>query len=134
MEKGSADNTPEHPEVELIRRTERERLRALVDVDLEVAWRLHAEGFQLVTPGGAAYSREEYLGDIASGDVDYLVWEPTSEIEVHVYGDGAVIRYRAHIEIVVRGEKDVLNTWHTDSYEKRDGQWQVLWSQATRIR
>jgi hypothetical protein len=132
MEKVS--NPEEDPEAALIRATERERLRALVDADMEVAWRLHADGFQLVTPSGAAYSREEYLGDIASGEVDYLVWEPTSEIEVRVYGEGAVIRYRAHIEILVRGEKDVANTWHTDSYEKHDGQWQVLWSQATRIR
>jgi hypothetical protein len=129
-----ADSTQEHPEADIIRATERERLSALVDADMDVAWRLHAEGFQLVTPGGATYSREEYLGDIASGDVDYLVWEPTSEIEVRVYGDGAVIRYRAHIEIVFGDNKDVANTWHTDSYEKRGGQWQVVWSQATRIR
>jgi hypothetical protein len=128
------DTTQKHPEAELIRATERERLRALVDADMDVAWRLHAEDFQLVTPGGATYSREEYLGDIASGEIDYLVWEPTSEIEVRVYGEGAVIRYRAHIEIVFGDSKDVLNTWHTDSYEKHDGQWQVVWSQATRIR
>ena len=129
-----ADNPQEDLEADIIRATERERLRALVDADMEVAWRLHAEGFQLVTPSGATYSREEYLGDIASGEVDYLVWEPTSEIEVRVYGEGAVIRYQAQIEIVFGDNKDVLNTWHTDSYEKRDGQWQVLWSQATRIR
>ena len=23
--------------------------------------------------------------------------------------------------------------WHTDIYELRDGRWQVVWSQATRI-
>lgn len=129
-----ADTIQEDPEANLIRATERERLRALVDADMDVAWRLHAEGFQLVTPGGGTYSREQYLGDIASGEVDYLVWEPTSEIEVRVYGEGAVIRYRAHIEILVGGEKDVADTWHTDSYEKHDGQWQVVWSQATRTR
>ena len=131
MEK--AANPEEHPEADIIRATERERLRALVEADMEVAWRLHAEGFQLVTPGAATYSREEYLGDIASGEVDYLVWEPTSEIEVRVYGEGAVIRYRAHIEILVGGTLHVANTWHTDSYEKRDGQWQVVWAQATSI-
>ncbi len=37
-----------------IRAIERERLRALVDVDLEVAERLHADDFQLINPGGGS--------------------------------------------------------------------------------
>jgi hypothetical protein len=28
----------------------------------------------------------------------------------------------------------LLHCWHTDSYEQRDGRWQVVWSQATEIR
>jgi hypothetical protein len=121
-------------EVEILRETERERLRALVEADMDVAERLHAHDFQLINPVGAALSREQYLGGIASGDIDYLVWEPDS-IEVRLYGDGAVIRYRARLEIVAFGQPMPLSQfWHTDAYEKRDGQWQVVWSQATEIR
>jgi hypothetical protein len=113
---------------------ERRRLRALVDADVAAAHELHADDFQLITPGGRSLSKDEFLGEIASGEVDYLVWEP-EEIEVRVHANGGCLRYRATIEIITDGEKigpDRL--WHTDFYEKQKGRWRVVWSQATRIR
>ena len=119
-------------EADLIRATERQRLRALVGANVEVARRLHAYDFQLINPRGEPISKEQYLGGIASGQIDYVVWEPDSEIEVRLYGRGAVIRYRSRLEIVVQGQKVPLQRyWHTDSYEKRKGSWQIVWSQAT---
>jgi len=120
-------------EADLIRESERQRLRALVEANIEVAHQLHAHDFQLINPAGISISKDQYLGGIESGDINYLVWEPET-IEVRLYGQGAVIRYRAQIEIIVMGQKASLRTWHTDSYEKRDGRWQVVWSQATEIK
>jgi Domain of unknown function (DUF4440) len=117
-----------------IRATEHERLRALVAQDMDVARRLHADDFQLVPPGGHPISKAEYLADVASGAVHYLVFEPISPIEVRLYGDAAAIRYQSHIDIIVGGEHLEPNLyWHTDTYECRDGRWQAVWSQATRI-
>jgi hypothetical protein len=119
-------------ESDLIRATERERLRALVEGDVAAARLLHADDFQLINPRGESVSQEQYLGGIQSGQIDYLVWEPESSIDVRVQGDAAVIRYRSKLEIVVQGERVPLRRyWHTDTYEKRDGRWQVVWSQAT---
>ena len=118
-----------------IRATERERLRALVDAEMDTANRLHADDFQLVNPGGGTLSKAEYLGGIGSGGIDYLVFEPASEIAVRLYAQAALIRYRSDLEIVVGGESIPRgNYWHTDLYEQRDGRWQVVWSQATAIR
>jgi hypothetical protein len=119
---------------EAIRALERERLRALVAADMEIARQLHADDFQLITPSGSTYSKEEYLSRIASGVFNYLVWEPDSPIEVRLYGQTAVIRYGAQLEGIMRGEPmELARYWHTDSYEYRAGRWQVVWSQATRI-
>ncbi|MBA2598037.1 MAG: nuclear transport factor 2 family protein, partial [Chloroflexia bacterium] len=53
---------------------------------------------------------------------------------VRLYGEAAVIRYLARIEIVVGGEATPLrHYWHTDLYEKRFGDWRNIWSQATAI-
>ena len=53
---------------------------------------------------------------------------------MRLYGQVALIRYQARIEITVAGrELAPVRTWHTDSYELRDGHWQVVWSQATAI-
>lgn len=121
-------------EAELLRETERTRLRALVGSDLGRARELHAPDFQLITPIGMALSKEEYLGAIASGQIRYLVWEP-ADIAVRQYDNAAAIRYRAQLEVLFGEHKVPLSDyWHTDIYEKRDGQWMVVWSQATSIR
>src|SRR5215210_791644 len=110
------ENTQEATEQDEIREIERARLHALVEADMETATRLHADDFQLVSPGGRTYSKEEYLGGIASGNIDYLAWEPVSEIAVRLHGQVADIRYRSQLEIVFRGEKSVGFYWHTDTY------------------
>jgi hypothetical protein len=125
---------PRPPSPESFRERERQRLRALVDADLDLARSLHADDYQLVTPGGATLSRDGYLDGIATGELDYLVFEPASEIAISVYDRAAAVRYQARIEILVSGQLDSGLFWHTDMYELRDGRWQAVWSQATRIR
>ena len=128
----TADQDPS-PEAELIRDTERARLRALVEGDIETAGRLHATEFQLITPIGMALSKNDYLGAIASGQIKYLAWEP-GPIAVRYQHSHAVIRYRARLEVVFGGHTVAPGDyWHTDTYERRDGQWVVVWSQATAI-
>ena len=127
--------TPSFQDVtEQLRAVERERLRALVDKDVPLASRLHTDDFQLINPLGGSLSKSEYLGAIAAGEIDYLSWEP-GNIEVRIYGDTAVIRYQADLKIRVKAIPDAPSGrfWHTDVYERRNGSWQVVWSQATQI-
>jgi uncharacterized protein DUF4440 len=128
-----SERTPvgEDRDAELLRSTERERLRALVNGDVERATQLHTEDFQLINPLGGALSKEQYLGGIGSGQIRYLYWEPDS-IAVRLYGDVAVLRYRSQLEIVVQGRHIPRQRyWHTDLYERHGAQWQVVWSHAT---
>lgn len=118
-------------DADVLRQLERERLRALVEADVQRARELHAEEFQLVNPRGETLTKDQYLGGIESRRLDYLLWEPVSHIAVRLHGDAAVIRYRSRLEIVVDGQRvPEAQYWHTDSYEKHAGKWQVVWSQA----
>src|SRR3954453_7255612 len=65
-----------------IREIERQRLHALVTGDLAAADLLHADDFQLITPSGRTLSKQDYLGGISSGHLNYRLWEIDSEIEV----------------------------------------------------
>jgi hypothetical protein len=115
---------------------ERRRLRCLVEVRVQEADELHTSDFQIVTPNGGVWNKQEYLGGIAAGQIDYRRFEPVSEIDVMV-GEGiAVLKYRSEIDISVAGqEPGPLKCWHLDCYERGadDGLWRVRWSQATEI-
>jgi hypothetical protein len=113
---------------------ERQRLRALVDGDGVTASRLHAVDYELITPGGSALSRADYLDGIAAGRLRYRRFEPLGEVRTRVHGDAAIARYRVHIDIDFEGGHEAGEFWHTDYWERRDGRWQAVWSHATRIR
>jgi hypothetical protein len=130
----TAGGATSRADADAIRATERTRLRALVDANVDVARQLHADDFQLITPSGTPVSKDQYLGGIAAGQVDYLFWEADS-IAVRLYGNAAVIRYPSQLEIIFQGQHiSRRRYWHTDAYERRYGRWQVVWSQATEIR
>lgn len=119
--------------VEALRDSERQRLAALVERNMEVAHALHADDYGLITPGGAVLSKQDYLSGIASGTLRYSRFEPDGEIAVRVWGTAAALRYQVRIDIDWEGGRDSGRFWHTDIYELRDGRWQAVWSQATRI-
>ena len=113
---------------------ERRRLRALVERDLVAAEQLHADDYQLITPGGADLSKRDYLDEIRSGALRYHVFEAASEVSVKAHGDLGVLRYQAQIEIDFPDGHEEGRFWHTDVYQRRRGRWQAVWSHATRIR
>jgi hypothetical protein len=119
---------------ERLRAIERERLHALVTADIETAERLHADDFKLITPGGGALSKEEYLGGIASGKIRYLIFEAESPIAVRLSERMAALRYQSRLDIVYDGDHAGLRRYfHTDIYERNEtGDWRIVWSQATR--
>ncbi|MCX2864465.1 nuclear transport factor 2 family protein [Paucibacter sp. PLA-PC-4] len=101
---------------EQIRNIERSRLRALVAADMALARPLHAPEFQLIMPGGVAFSRDQHLGRIEQGFLRYLRWEPDAEMAVQVSGqDNAVIRYQA--TLAFEGSAP-LRCCHIDTYER----------------
>jgi ketosteroid isomerase-like protein len=117
-----------------VRSAAQRRLSALLTNDKEVASQIHADDFQLVTPLGAVFSKEEYLGAVAAGIIHYLAMELDSPIDVRLYHDVALIRYRAQIEVEVQGQAYPRAPYRfTDAYEKRDGHWRIVWSQGTGI-
>ena len=112
---------------------ERARLEALVAGDRVRMDALHAPDYELITPGGDPFSRSEYLDSLASGELHYTVFRPVSPVRVRQTEDAAIVRYVVHIEIDFGDGHDGGRFWHTDYWERRDGAWQAVWSQATRI-
>ena len=62
------------------------------------------DDFKLITPGGIPLTKDEYLGAIASGSVNYLL-EPEA-IHARVHLDAGCLRYRSTIHIMFDGQED----------------------------
>jgi Domain of unknown function (DUF4440) len=113
---------------------ETSRIRALLERDMALLWRLHSPDYQLVTPTGRTFARDRYLREIEAGTLRYLRWEP-GQMSVRVCEQMAIVRYRATLELDAgHGRGAPFECWHTDSYELIGGAWQTVWSQATAIK
>jgi hypothetical protein len=130
-----SERVPHAPiDVDELRDVERRRLRSLVEGDLGVAEALHADVYKLITPGGSTETKETYLAAIASGRLNYRLFEASSPVAARVVGDAGIVRYQARIEVSVEGNLDEGLFWHTDYYERGPEHWQAVWSQATRVK
>ena len=81
---------------------------------MSTADRLHADDYQLITPGGGTISKEAYLGGIADGTLRYRRFEPKREVRVRAWGAAAALRYEVDIEVVHDGTAYHDRCWHTD--------------------
>jgi hypothetical protein len=113
---------------------ELQRLDALVDADMSVLERVHADDFEAVPPTGERLTRQALLEAVATGDLDFEVYRVVGTIDVRLTGESAVLWYRSHIEVTATGlGRFVHDTWHTCRYEKRGGRWQIVGEQATAV-
>ena len=124
---------PAASQADQLRAIERRRLRALVDADTATAGGVMAENFQAVPPSGDPLARKDYLGAVAAGVIDYLVFEPVSRIAVRRSGDSASLRYKVSFDLVAGGTRVTHKGWITELWERRHGRWQIFWEQATAI-
>jgi hypothetical protein len=121
-------------QVERLGEIEKKRLQALVDADVAVAGALIARDFELINPLGETLTRDDLLGGVGSGALDFLSDTVTSQIRVRLHGSTAVLRYRHTIDIAVTGIGHLTHpAWTTAVYERRNGNWQIVWEQTGAI-
>ena len=116
-----------------LRAIEQKRAQALNDADTATARKLMADDFQLINPGGAPQSREDLLGAVKAGVLDFLANNPASAITVRLHGDAAVLRYQRNFDLVIAGTRLTHKAWSTELYERRHGRWQIVWEQTTAV-
>ena len=120
-------------QTERLRAIETTRLEALVDADTAILRKLIAPDFQLINPAGVPLSRDELLGGVDAGALDFVAIEPRSPIAVRLSGNSATLRYQSAYDVVVGGTHVSHEAWTTELYERRDGRWLLVWEQTTAI-
>jgi ketosteroid isomerase-like protein len=115
-----------------VRTTERALLRAVVAHDTHTAGALLAPDSQLIDVTGTPETRTEYLANIG-GQIDFVTDNPVSPISVRVHGNSAVARVKLHLKVVAGGQTTDCGGWTTDLLERRQHDWQLVWSQTTAV-
>jgi hypothetical protein len=86
---------------------------------------LHADDFQLKAPNGETLTKEEYLDAVGSGQLDYVLWEPISPVDLTIRGDKADVVYRSRIGFAGNFGGTTEQTHH-DTYALRNGKWLII--------
>ena len=121
-------------QAERLRQTEKTRLKALVDANVAVAGPLIASDYESINPLGELLTRSDLLGDVGSGALDFVSDTVTSQIRVRLHGDAATLRYRHTISVALAQVGHLTHpAWTTALYERRKGNWQIVWEQTGAI-
>jgi hypothetical protein len=123
-----------HPNAaDQLRALERARLQALVAGDTATARRYIARDFQLINPGGATSTKDDYLDGVQAGFPDYLVFQPSGPIVVRLSGNSASLRFPVSFDLLLGDLRLTHQAWVSELWERRGGRWQIVWEQATAI-
>lgn len=83
-------------------------------------------------PGGRVTDKTQDKKDLNSGDLKFQAID-ISDLKVRVYGSTAVATGTSTVKGTFKGQ-DIGGAYrYTDVWVKRDGKWQVVASQATKI-
>ena len=108
------------------------RIQALLTGDRSVLERCIADDYHLISPLGTIDDKAAEIKGAVSGFYLSLIPGPISVR--HAGRNSAILRYELAAVVKLAHGPYTSRFWHTDYYERRDGQWQVVWSQSTEVR
>ena len=91
-----------------------------------------AEDYVLITPSGALKSKRDIVRELSAPNTRMDPFE-TSEVQLRMYGDAAVVTGRMTQKFVVGRIQYTNDVRYTDVYVKRKGRWLLVSAHATTI-
>jgi ketosteroid isomerase-like protein len=112
-------------------KADRARFDAMIAADTAALGKLLAPELSYVHSAGNLENKEEYIEAIRTGKYKYKS-VTLEDVRVREYGDTAVIRGKATIDVVSGGQGVHSVIRFLDVWVKRDGAWQMIAWQSTR--
>ena len=106
--------------------------QAQINGDRAALERLVADDYRLFGSDGGVQSKSEFIADFTSPafDIDPFNIE---EFDARLFGDTAILTGRVALTGASNGQRFTVNLRFSDVWVKRDGRWQVVFAQTTRI-
>jgi hypothetical protein len=109
-----------------------ERADAQIRPDFAVLDRLLADDLTYIHASGLVQNKAEFIADLKSNKRIYKSIK-NSDVNVRVVEGAAVITCRSEIQIVHEGKENDISVRVTEVYAKRNGTWQLIAYQSTRV-
>jgi len=106
--------------------------QALIKVDIPALDKLYATEYLFTDPSGAALTRDQDIASTRSGEFVVKAIR-LEDVKVHVYGNFATVTGINHLTATEKGGDASGDFRFTDVFVKRDGRWQCVATQATRV-
>jgi uncharacterized protein (TIGR02246 family) len=112
---------------------DQERTDAQIKQDAGRLDRLLGDDLTYVHASGLVQSKAEFINDLKSGKRVYKT-VANSDVEVRLLQDAAVITAKSEISVSFEGKENDLSLRVIEVYAKRNGGWQLIAYQSTRLK
>jgi len=109
-----------------------DRFAAMQKADVAALERLLGAELRYTHTSAVVQSKDEFIADIRTGTLKYLSIEPKDQ-KVQVYGNVAVVTGGAAVHIILRGNDQSFQIRYTNVHVNRNGKWQMVAWEATRV-
>jgi len=111
---------------------DRKRMQAMGEKDLGTLESLLADDLIYTHSSARVDTKESLIGNMKSGATVYSSIEP-SDVRAQDLGDAVVLTGVAWVKVVSRGKDLDFGVRFTDAYARRNGRWQMVAGQSTRL-
>src|SRR5690242_19677143 len=109
-----------------------QRFAVRANGDADAMARIYADDYTLVTAEGVLRAKSDQINEMRA---QQLRFNPPEILDrtIRVYGDTAIVLAHEHSSIIRNGQEIGGNFRTSRIYTRRDGRWQLVHTQATRI-
>ena len=112
--------------------TDDARIKARERADVQMMFRIYADDYTLVTAEGDIRTKDDQISEMRSGKLQFRPIE-LLERTVRVYKRTAIVQSHER-SVIIRDGRDIGGNFRANRvYVKRDGRWQLVLTQGTRI-
>lgn len=111
---------------------ERARFKAQIAMDVPALRPMLADDLVYCHSTGVCQNKEEFIGFVTSGTNQYLAMD-VMYMTPRVVDGAVVVNGKLDIRVIANGKEQHFQGIYTDVYAKRDGRWQLVTWQSTRL-
>ena len=115
-----------------VRKAETDRFNAFLKGDAAALEKLLSPDLIYTHGDGRVVDKATFIAELKTGDFKYVSID-AEEPKVRIFGDTAIVTSRAGMQVINKGAPAKIRIVYTNVHLRRNGLWQMVAWQATRL-